>query len=106
MIGLARLALPVVLAIAGLARHDATADSAPPPTATPQQSAGAAQSPVDSALSDLRADRPWHAARLLRTAYPDLSALDQTGRLVLARAEAGSRDWEGVRRALEGASWL
>jgi soluble lytic murein transglycosylase len=106
MIGLARLALLVILAMAGLpARPNASLDSAT--TAAPSvSSSSSAQSLVDSARAELRAERPWHAAGVLKAAYPDVTALDPAGRLVLARAEAGARNWEGVSRALEGATWL
>src|SRR5688572_18111539 len=100
MIGLARLAVLVILAMAGLpARPNASLDSAT--TSAPSvSSSSSAQSLVDSARAELRAERPWHAAGVLKAAYPDVTALDPAGRLVLARAEAGARNWEGVSRAL------
>lgn len=105
MIGPVRLAVLVLVAMAGLTART----HLPPRGSFPGGSVGSGsgnEAPVDSAAAELAAGRPWHAARILRSAYPDPAALDQTGRLVLARAEARARAWERVRGALEGAPWL
>jgi len=69
---------------------------------TPAAFVGAAlRTPVDSAAAELAAGRPWHAARLLHAAHPGGAGLDASGRLVLARAESGARNWAGVLAALE-----
>lgn len=58
----------------------------------------------DSALDELLAGRFWHAARLLREAgTADGAAADV---LLLARAEAGWRNWTGVAELLGDRPWL
>jgi len=81
------------------ARARAVAVAAP---STRTNSVGPAlRTPVDSAAAELAAGRPWHAARLLQAAHPGGAGLDAAGRLVLARAESGARNWAGVLSALE-----
>ena len=65
-----------------------------------------AGAPLDSAAAELQAGRPWHAARVLRTAPGGATALDPEGKLLLARADAASRSWARVVEGLEGESWL
>lgn len=59
--------------------------------------------PVDSARTELRLGRFWHAARLLRSAGVDQ---DPEKALLLARAEAGWENWDEVAGLLEDAEWL
>ena len=59
--------------------------------------------PVDSARDELRAGRPWHAARILHRARADTSS-DPAIRSLLARAEAGWGNWAAVAELLEGAT--
>lgn len=58
----------------------------------------------DSALSELRAGRYWHAARLLRAEGAGEGAPVEV--LTLARAEAGWGHWSAVADLLDGAPWL
>lgn len=60
---------------------------------------------LDSARLEFAVGRNWHAARLLRPLFAE-ERLDPSSRLLLARAEAGYRNWEGVVQVLEGAAWL
>lgn len=77
---------------------DASANAAAP-AAFPAAAAAPSTALVpDSALEEFEAGRYWHAARIL-LAEP---ALDPDGRIWLARAEAGYRNWAGVLSALEG----
>jgi soluble lytic murein transglycosylase len=71
-----------------------------------QQTASRQQVPVDSAVSELRVKRPWHASLLLNGANGPPAGLDPRGRLVLARAEVAAKDWVRARQLLEGATWL
>jgi soluble lytic murein transglycosylase len=76
---------------------------------------GASDPVVDSARSEFRAGRTWHAAQLLAPLQRD-GLLDEDEILLLARARAGYRDWPGVVDVLEplpalgemeeGAGWL
>ena len=59
----------------------------------------------DSARAELDRGRAWHAARLLR-AQPDLADFGPDRVLLLARAEAGWRGFQGVANTLRGRSWL
>lgn len=54
----------------------------------------------DSAVEEYRAGRYWHAARILESE----SGLEDEGRIWLARARAGYRNWGGVLEALDGVS--
>lgn len=60
--------------------------------------------PLDSALDEMRIGRYWHAARILRDAGADQGGPQQV--MLLARADAGWKNWPGVRKLLDGASWL
>ena len=60
---------------------------------------------LDSARAEFDAGRYWHASRLLR------SRADEDGRglaeiLLLARADAGWKNWSGVVEGLEAMDWL
>jgi peptidoglycan lytic transglycosylase len=68
-------------------------------------SAQTSPSPFDSARVELNRGRAWHAARLIR-ATAELDALTPRESLLLARSEAGWRNWSGVIAVLDGASWL
>ena len=59
---------------------------------------------LDSARAELDAGRFWHASRLLQGE----GSRDRTpsGVLLLARADAGWKNWAGVVVGLEGAAWL
>jgi len=58
----------------------------------------------DSALADLAAGRYWHAARRLRDAGAAAGAPQEV--LLLARAEAGWKNWDAVVELLSEADWL
>ena len=61
-------------------------------------------SPADSALAEFEAGRFWHAARMLRE---EGAAAGTPGDvLLLARAEAGWKNWSAVAELLDGAEWL
>ncbi|MCG6957896.1 MAG: transglycosylase SLT domain-containing protein [Gemmatimonadetes bacterium] len=65
---------------------------------------GGAAGPLDSARDEMAVGRFWHATRILREAGAEDGAPAEV--LLLARAEAGWRDWRAVRLLLEGAHWL
>lgn len=67
--------------------------------------ATAQTSALDSARNELRIGRSWHAAGILAPLH-DSAQLGPEGLLLLAEADAGYRDWAGVRSALAGADWL
>ena len=58
----------------------------------------------DTALTELKVGRYWHAARLLREAGAAEGTPDEV--LLLAQAEAGWQNWGGVLELLEDANWL
>lgn len=60
----------------------------------------------DSARAEVEAGRYWHASRLLRSTGDAAEGRSPSETLLLARADAGWRNWSGVVRALEGAGWL
>ena len=60
--------------------------------------------PLDSARDEMAVGRYWHATRILRDAGAAEGGPAEV--LLLARAEAGWKDWSAVRRLLEGARWL
>lgn len=66
---------------------------------------GPVAAPLDSALEEIRVGRFWHAARVLRDMGAHTSDEAEL-RLVLARAEAGWKNWPEVARLLEGRPWL
>jgi len=90
----------ILLSLVGATALALAARSAPGRERVPLQGASA----IDSARDELRAGRFWHAARILRNAGVDRRDPDRT--LLLARADAGWRNWAAVRALLEGASWL
>jgi soluble lytic murein transglycosylase len=59
---------------------------------------------TDAALDELAAGRFWHAARLLREEGAQRGSPDRV--LLLARAEAGWRNWPAVAELLDGSPWL
>jgi len=61
---------------------------------------------VDSARAEFEAGRVWHASRMLREHRAGGAALTPSEVLLLARADAGWKNWEGVLDGLEGADWL
>ena len=61
--------------------------------------------PLDSARDEIRVGRYWHAARILR-ALGVHEGDDPSSILLLARAEAGWKNWPEVRRVLGGRAWL
>ena len=61
---------------------------------------------VDSATAEIAVGRYWHASRILRSRGSSDSGSDPSVVLLLARADAGWRNWRGVVDALEGADWL
>ncbi len=60
--------------------------------------------PLDSAKEELRVGRAWHAARILRSLGIDRDDPERT--LMLARAEAGWKNWPGVGELLDHVTWL
>ena len=61
---------------------------------------------VDSARAELEVGRYWHASRILRDLGSGGAVLTPTEVLLLARADAGWKNWDGVLAGLEGADWL
>ena len=61
-------------------------------------------SPADSALAEFEAGRFWHAARMLREEGAAAGTPEDV--LLLARAEAGWKNWSAVAELLDGAEWL
>ena len=61
-------------------------------------------SPADSALAEFQAGRFWHAARMLREEGAAAGTPEDV--LLLARAEAGWKNWSAVAELLDGAEWL
>ncbi len=61
---------------------------------------------VDSARAEFEAGRFWHAGRILRQHRSDGAVLTPSEVLLLARADAGWKNWDGVLAELEGADWL
>ena len=61
---------------------------------------------LDSARAELDAGRYWHASRLLRARTEAGTRPGPPEILLLARADAGWRNWQGVVEGLEGADWL
>ena len=61
-------------------------------------------SPADSALAEFEAGRFWHAARMLREEGAAAGTPEDV--LLLARAEAGWKNWSAVAELLGGAEWL
>ncbi len=68
--------------------------------------ATAADPTVDSARAEFEAGRFWHSARMLREYRTEGAVFTPTEVLLLARADAGWRNWGGVLTELEGADWL
>ena len=66
----------------------------------------AADPVLDSARAELAAGRYWHASRLLRSRSYGGDRTDPSETLLLARADAGWKNWPGVVEGLEGADWL
>lgn len=89
--------LPVVISAVLLA-------TAPPAPGGGWAARGAA-TPLDSAREEMGVGRHWHAARILRGAGVHRSD-DPEALLLLARAEAGWRNWPEVARLLEGRAWI
>ena len=63
-------------------------------------------SALDSAKAEILVGRYWHASRILRGRNSSDSGSDPQSVLLLARADAGWRNWQGVLDGLEGADWL
>ncbi|MDT8340850.1 MAG: transglycosylase SLT domain-containing protein [Longimicrobiales bacterium] len=59
---------------------------------------------VQQARAEVEIGRHWHAAELLTTASPP-ELMPPEVRMLLVRARAGHRDWDGVRTLLEGEEW-
>ncbi len=74
-------------------------------TGTVEIQAQAPLPPLDSARMELDRGRAWHAVRILRSLDAD-RAFTPTQALLLARAEAGWRNWPGVIEALGGVDRL
>ncbi len=60
----------------------------------------------DSARVELERGRYWHASRILERRVQGADESDPEQTLLLARAHAGWRNWEGARDVLTGAEWL
>ena len=61
---------------------------------------------VDSARAEFEAGRYWHASQMLREHGAEGAVLTPSEVLLLARADAGWRNWGAVLTGLEGADWL
>ena len=61
---------------------------------------------VDSARAEFEAGRFWHASEILRELGSDGAILTPPDLLLLARADAGWKNWPDVLDGLEGADWL
>ena len=61
---------------------------------------------VDSARAEFEAGRYWHASQILRESGTDGALPTPSEVLLLARADAGWNNWEGVLAELEEAAWL
>ena len=61
---------------------------------------------VDSARAEFEAGRFWHASEILREFASDGAILTPPDLLLLARADAGWKNWPDVLDGLEGADWL
>lgn len=59
---------------------------------------------MDSARDEMQAGRFWHATRILRAAGAAKGPPAEV--LLLARAEAGWKNWSRVRELLHGVDWL
>jgi soluble lytic murein transglycosylase len=70
------------------------------------QSLGALDPTVDSARAEYQAGRYWHASELLRKRVAEGATPTPSEILLLAQADAGWKNWEGVLSGLDGASWL
>ena len=61
---------------------------------------------MDSARAEVDAGRYWHASRLLRSLSEKGEPFDSSAILLLARADAGWKNWSGVIKGLERVDWL
>ena len=61
---------------------------------------------VDSARAEFEAGRFWHASQILREHGAQGAVLMPSEVLLLARADAGWKNWGAVLTGLEGADWL
>ena len=61
---------------------------------------------VDSARAEFEAGRYWHASQILRELGSEGAVLTPPDLLLLARADAGWKNWDDVLAGLEGADWL
>ena len=61
---------------------------------------------VDSARAEFEAGRYWHASQILRGGGTDGAVPTPSEVLLLARADAGWDNWDGVLAGLEEAAWL
>lgn len=61
---------------------------------------------VDSATSEFEAGRYWHASQILRERAAAGPVLTPSEVLLLSRADAGWKNWEGVLAELEDADWI
>ncbi len=61
---------------------------------------------VDSARAEYEAGRYWHASEMLRDLGAAGHVLTPPDLLLLARADAGWKNWDDVLATLEGAEWL
>ena len=61
---------------------------------------------VDSARAEFEAGRFWHSSEMLREHAAGGAVLTPSEVLLLARADAGWKNWAAVLAGLEGADWL
>jgi len=61
---------------------------------------------VDSARAEFEAGRYWHASQILWEHGNQGAVFTPSEVLLLARADAGWKNWDGVLAGLEGADWL
>src|SRR4051812_29042973 len=99
--------VPALLLLVGVERSALPADgTAEPRPSEVRRGSGVADPRVDSARAELAAQRPWHAARLLRAVAAQGPSLGPEETLLLARADAGWRNWAGVVEQLDAKPWL
>lgn len=92
------LSLAVLAAVSGLAPSS--------PSALAAGVREGATPDLDSARAEFAVGRYWHAARHLEELRGEGLAFGPGETLLLARAQAGYHDWDGVLRTLGDAGWL
>ena len=104
--------LPVSIAVLaagtvgiGIRKRHSVSEALAPVLEGASEMLAVARAPVDSARSELEAGRAWHASQILRTAR-NAGGLGAEETLLLARADLGWKNWNGVVEALAAQSWI